>query len=49
MSSRNAIIMLALLLITSLSPVLANNPTAQGDSEIINDKSFALTSTQQNF
>jgi len=49
MSSRNAILMLALLLITSLSPVLANNPTSQGDSEIITDNSFALTSPQQNF
>ena len=49
MSSRNAILMLALLLLTSVSPVLANNPTSQGDSEIITDKSFALTSPQQNF
>jgi uncharacterized membrane protein len=49
MSSRNAILMLALLLITSLSPVLANNPTSEDDSEIITDNSFALTSPQQNF
>ena len=49
MSSRNAIIMLALLLITSLSPVLATNPISQDDSEITSDDNFVLTSPQQNF
>ena len=49
MSSRNAIIMLALLLITSLSPVLANNPISQDDSEQNIDDSFTLTNLQHNF
>ena len=49
MSSRNAIIMLALLLITSLSPVLATNPISQDDSEITSNDNFVLTSPQQNF
>ena len=49
MSSRNAILMLALLLITSLSPALATNPISQDDSEITSDDNFVLTSPQQNF
>ncbi|MEJ6530805.1 MAG: S8 family serine peptidase, partial [Euryarchaeota archaeon] len=49
MSSRNAIIMLALLLITSLSPVLANNPISQDDSEQNIDDSFTLTNLRHNF
>ena len=49
MSSRNAILMLALLLITSLSPVLANNQMPQDDSELVVDDNFELNTPQQNF